>query len=109
MRHGLEHLLEAWQAMARLGWEVGAAIERLAFRRQEGRHRPATMAGHRLHRLHINRVEIRALFAIDLDIDEVFVHDRGRFRIFKAFMSQDMAPMTCRIAYTQVYWLVFIL
>ena len=54
----------------RLGREVGAAVERHALRRQEHGHRPAAVPGHGLHGLHVDGVEVGALLAVDLDIDE---------------------------------------
>ncbi len=75
--HGRQHLVEARHALARLGRPISAAIERLQVGRQEDRHRPAAAAGHHLHRVHVNLVQVRPLFAIDLDAHEVLVHPRG--------------------------------
>ena len=67
---GAEHLAPGGHAVARLGREVGAAVERDLLGRQERVERPAALAGHRLHGLHVDRVDVRALLAVDLHADE---------------------------------------
>ena len=62
------------------GREVGAAEERLQVGREEDRHRPAAVPGHRLHGGHVDLVEVGPLLAVDLDVDEVLVHQRRRCR-----------------------------
>ncbi len=93
-----EHLDEGGAAVARFLREIGAAPDRFAFGRQEHRQRPPALLSHRLQRRHIDGVDVRPLFAVDLDVDEEPVHDLGRGRVFEAFMGHDMAPMTGRIA-----------
>ena len=53
----------------RLG-EVRAAVERPPVGREEHRHRPAAATGHGLDRVHVDGVDVRALLAVDLDVDE---------------------------------------
>ena len=60
-----------------LGREVGAAVERQLLGREEHVQRPAAVAGHALHRLHVERVDVRALLAVDLHADELLVHQRA--------------------------------
>ena len=72
--HGFHHHPEARHAAALVGREVGAAVEGDAVGVEEDGHRPAAVAGHRLHRLHVDRVDVGALLAVDLDRDEVLVH-----------------------------------
>ena len=50
--------------------EVGAAVERPAVGGHEHGHRPPAPAGHRLHRVHVDRVDVGPLLAVDLDVDE---------------------------------------
>ena len=57
---------------------VGAAVERLAVRGEEAGHRPAALAGHRLRGGHVDGVDVRPFLAVDLDVDEVRVHQRRR-------------------------------
>ena len=93
-----QHLRERGQPVARLRREVGAAEERLAVRRQEHGHRPAAAAGQRDDRIHVDRVEVGALLAIDLDADEALVHHAGRRRVLERLALHDMAPVARRIA-----------
>jgi hypothetical protein len=103
----VQHLREAGHAVARLGREVRAAVERLAPRRQKDGHRPAAVASHRLDGVHVDRVDVGPLFAIDLDVDESLVHEsRGRL-VLEAFMLHDVAPVARRIADAQQDRLVF--
>ena len=48
--------------------------------REEHRHRPAAAAGHRLHGLHVDGVDVGPLLAVDLHVDEQLVHHRRRWR-----------------------------
>ena len=66
-----QHLGQPGPAVARFGREVGAAPERLAGRRQEHGERPAALLAEQRQRMLIDLVEVRALLAIDLDVDEV--------------------------------------
>ena len=81
LSNGEEQLPERGKAVPRLGREVRAGVEGLAVGRQEHGHRPAAAARHRDGRVHVERVDVRPLLAVDLDVDEVFVHHgRGRRR-----------------------------
>ncbi len=74
-----EHRAERWQPVAVDRWEVGPAVEGSAVRRQEHAHRPPARPGDRLHRLHVDGVDVGAFLAVDLDADEgVVEHRRGR-------------------------------
>ncbi len=75
-RDGFQHLAEARQPVARLGREVRAAVERPPFGREEDGHRPAAVPGQRDDGVHVDRVEVRPLLAVDLDVDEALVHQR---------------------------------
>ena len=95
---GLEDAGEGGQAAAVVGREVGAGVERLAVGREEHRHRPAAMAGHRLHRAHVDGVDIRALFAVDLDVDEELVHERGDLLVLERLALHHVAPVAGGVA-----------
>jgi hypothetical protein len=99
--HRFQHLGKARHAVARLRRKVGAAVERLPVGREKHRHRPAAVLGERLHRLHIDRVDVGPLLAIDLDIDEIAIHDRGGGLVLEAFALHDVTPMTGAIAHAQ--------
>ena len=59
------------------------------------------MLGHRLHGLHVDRVNVRAFLAVNLDRDEVTVHERGGRLVLKAFVLHHVTPVTRRIADAQ--------
>ena len=71
-----QHLRPGRHPLARLGREVGAGVERHAVGREEHVQRPAAAAGHRLDGVHVDRVDVGALLAVDLDADEALVHQR---------------------------------
>jgi hypothetical protein len=43
-------------------------------------------------------VEVRALLAVDLDVDEQLVHHRGGGRILEALVGHHVAPVAGRVA-----------
>ncbi len=92
-----QHLLERGQPMPRLGREVRAAEERLAGRGQEDRHRPAALAGQRDDRVHVDRVEVGPLFAVDLDADETLVHDACGEGVLEGLVLHHVAPVAGRV------------
>ncbi len=90
---GLEHLPERGLAVPRLVREVGAGEERVAVVVEHARHRPPAVPGHRGRRVHVDRVDVGSLLAVDLDADEVLVEvGRGRF-VLKGFVSHHVAPV----------------
>ncbi len=97
-RDGLKEVAEARQAVTRLGREVRARIERLAFGRHEDRRRPAAGARQPDRRLHRDRVDVRPLLAVDLDVDEEVVHERRGVRILERLVCHDVAPMARAVA-----------
>jgi hypothetical protein len=95
-QHGQEAVARAARAVARR--KVRAAEERLAIRRQPDAHRPAARSGQRLHRRHVDGVDVGPLFAIDLDADVELVHRRGDLLVLEGFLLHDVAPVTGRVA-----------
>ena len=63
--------------------KVGTAEERLPVRRHEHGHRPAALARHRLGGGHVDAVDVRPLLPVDLDRDEVLVHDRRGLHVLE--------------------------
>ena len=78
--------------------EVRPAVERAALRRQEHRHRPAAAAGQRLHRAHVDLVEVGPLLAVDLDRDEAGVQERRGRLVLERLALHDVAPVARRVA-----------
>ena len=93
-----QHLAEARQPVPRRRREVRAAEERLALGRQEDGHRPAAVPGQRDDRVHVDRVEVGPLLAVDLDADEVLVHQRRRLRVLERLVLHHVAPVARGVA-----------
>ena len=96
--HRLHHHLEARHPAALVGREVGAAEERHPVGVEEDGHRPAPVAAHRLHRLHVEGVDVGPLLAVDLDVDEVLVHVGGGGRILEGLALHHVAPVAGGVA-----------
>ena len=94
-----EHPGEAGHPRASRRRKVGAAEERLELGREEDRHRPAAVpALKRLDRRHVDLVEVGPLLAVDLDVDEMLVH-QGRDRgVLEALVLHHVAPVAGRVA-----------
>ena len=99
--HGEQELRERRHSVPRLRREVGAGVERLARGRQEDRHRPAALTGHRHRRVHVERVDVGALLAIDLDVDEMLVHQRSRGLVLERLVCHHMAPVAGAVAHRE--------
>ena len=83
--------------MPRRGGEVRAAVKGRALGREEDGHRPAAVARHGLHRLHVDVVDVRALLPIDLHADEVLVHEPGDVLVFERLALHHVTPVTRRV------------
>ncbi len=88
---GVEHLEEL------LLGEVGAAPERAPVGVERHRHRPPAPAGEGLNGVHVDGVDVGALLAIDLDVDELGVHRRRHLVVLERFMGHHVAPMARRV------------
>ena len=97
-RDFLQHVLERRLAELGFGRKVRAAPVWIALRRQEHGQRPATLFAHHVERRLENGVQVRPLFAVDLDVDEELVHQRGSCRIFKALVGHHVAPVAGGVA-----------
>ncbi len=102
-----QHARERWHPEAITRRKVSAGKKWRAIRQQEHRHRPPAGTGHALHGAHVDLVEIRPLFAVDLDGNEVAVHQRGGLRIFERLAGHDVAPVAGAVADAQQDRLVF--
>ena len=103
-----QHLLKRGHPAARLVREIGPAVKRATIRQQKDRHRPAAMpARERLHRLHVNVVNIGAFLAIHLDVDVQFVHQAGGRFVLEALVRHHVTPVTGAVADAQQDRLIF--
>ncbi len=93
-----EQLPEARQPVPRLGRVVRPAEERLALGRQEDRHRPAPVPAQRDDRVHVDGVDVGALLAVDLDVDEALVHHLGGLAVLERLVLHHVAPVARRVA-----------
>ena len=86
------------QQLQEVGFRVvGATEERPPVRGEEAGHRPTTLSGRRGSR-HVDRVEIRALLAVDLDADEPVVHGGGHLLVLERFVRHHVTPVARRIS-----------
>ena len=94
LRHRHHHAPERGHAVAILGRIVRATVERHSLRREEHRHRPAPVTGDGLHGLHVDGVDVRALFTIDLHVHEQVVHDARGGLILERLVRHHVTPVT---------------
>ena len=92
---------EPGQAVPVLLGVVRPAVERLPLGGEEHRHRPSAPAGHRLHRRHVDGVDVGPLLPVDLDVHEQPVHDLGRRRILERLVGHHVAPVAGRVPHRQ--------
>ena len=78
--------------------EIGAGVERPSVGSKPHRHRPAALAGHGLHGLHVDAVDIGALFPVDLDVDVETIHLRRGLLVFEGLVCHDVAPVAGGVA-----------
>ena len=98
-----QDVLEGRQAEARGPGKVGAAEEGNAVLVvEEHRQRPAPAApGEQVLRALVDLVEVRALFAVDLDVDEEPVHELRGIRILEGLVRHHVAPVARGVAHRQ--------
>jgi len=87
--------------------EIGPPVKGLEVGRQEYGHGPAAAAGHHLHRFHVDAIQVGPFLAIDLDADEVLVHELGHVDMFEDLVLHHMAPVARRIPDRKENGLVF--
>ena len=96
--HRQQHLREGRHPWAILRREICAAVERQTLRGQEHIQRPAAVAGHALHRLHVQRVHVGALLAIDLHAHEALVHQLGGALVLEGLTLHHVTPVAGGVA-----------
>ena len=96
----MEQIAERGETVARRRREVGPAEEGgQVVGGQEHRERPAAGAAReQLVRDLVDLVEVRALLAVHLDVDEVFVHHPRGGLVLEGLVGHDVAPVAGGIA-----------
>ena len=97
-RDRVEHRGPARHPHARIRREVGAGEERHLLGGEEDVQGPPALAGHGLAGLHVDRVEVRPLLAVELDAHEALVHERRGGGILERLALHDVAPVAGRVA-----------
>src|ERR1043166_2390125 len=98
---GGEDAREAGHLVSVFGREVGSAVEGDEVRREEDCERPAAVARHHLDGVHVNLVEVGALLAVNLDADEVVVHQPRDLIVLERLALHDVTPVAGRVADAQ--------
>ena len=93
-----QQLREGRQPVARLRREVGAGVEGPALVVEEDGHRPAAVPGQADGGLHVDRVDVGPLLAVDLDADEALVHQCRDRLVLERLVRHDVAPVAGRVA-----------
>ena len=93
-----DHLQKTDIAVSGLPGNVGGGKKRFFVRCHHDGERPTAAAVEHLANFHVKRIYIRALFAVDFDVDESVVEEGGDFFVPERFPLHDMAPMACGVA-----------
>lgn len=94
----VEQIEEADASAAGTGREICAGNERTFVGVHEDRQGPAAVTGHGLADVHVDTVDVRTFFAIDLDADEVFVEEGRNVWVDEGLMFHDVTPMARGVA-----------
>src|SRR5699024_1839799 len=86
------------EAVEVVPWEVGSAVEGCTVGCGEHRHGPATLPGHGLGGLHVDRVDVGAFLTVHLDVDEQGVHPFGGPEVLEGLARHHMAPVAGGVA-----------
>ncbi len=94
LRHAREQFGEPRQPVTRRLGEIRAAEKRFLLGREEHGQRPAARAlAHHLVRQLVDLVQVGTLFPVDLDVDEIPVHQGRDFGILEGLVRHHVAPM----------------
>ena len=77
----------------RLFREVGTRKDWLLFRCEEDGHGPAAPSCGRRDNVHIDAIDVGAFLTVDLDVDEVVVHEGCGFVVLEGLMRHHVAPV----------------
>ena len=76
-RDSLQNFWKSRLTITILRRKICSADKWLQIRREPDTHRPAAAAGRRLHKSHVNAIDIRPFLAIDFDVHKLAIHDLG--------------------------------
>ena len=108
LSEGAQDLREAGNTHRVRRREVGTGVERLQIGREEHGVGPTPTSGHQLGGGHVDLVEVGALLAVDLDVDEPLVHQLGDLRVAEDLSLHHVAPVACGISHREEDRLVFL-
>jgi hypothetical protein len=80
------------------GGKYGAAVERREVRSEEHVQRPAAAETQRLHRGHVDAIDVGTLLAVDLDRHEAFVEHARDALVLERLLLHDVAPVAGGVA-----------
>src|SRR5882762_947631 len=90
---GCQHALETGSPPLILRRKIGAAVERLSLRCEEGSQRPPTLSADGADGCLVTAVDVRPLVAVHLHRNEIFVHDLRDFRVVIRLAIHHVAPV----------------
>lgn len=105
-RDFIENIDKGWTAVASGRRKVGSAPDRRGVGGKKHGQWPAALFAELVKGGHVDLIDFGSFFAIDLDVDEEAVHDRGSFLILKAFMGHNVAPVAGGVANRKEDWFV---
>ena len=94
----LQYLRESWSPEAGSRRKVGPAPKGFSGGREEHRQGPTAMLAQKREGRLIDGINIGALLPVDLDVDELAVHERRNFRVLEALVSHHMTPVACGVS-----------
>jgi hypothetical protein len=59
------------------------------------------MTRHHLDSVHVNLIQVGALLAVNLDVDEILIHQPGYIFILKRLFLHYVTPVAGAVTYTQ--------
>ncbi len=93
-----QYLDQSRLAVACSGRQVGGGKEGPPVGSEQQGERPAATSGHQLADRQVGGVDVRALFPVDLDGDEMSVDQVGDLLVFEGFAGHDVAPVAGGVA-----------
>ena len=95
--NSLQHFFEGGLTVPIFRRKIRSADKRVQIGREPHTHWPTAATGRRLDEGHVNPIDIWPFFAIDFDVHEFAIHERGGRFIFERLVRHHVTPMTSRI------------